>query len=63
MSSLSRCDGHRPTVFERLHPCPCLGGLFLAVKPIPTSPNYVFPSLLVVGFRIWSPVASLQTTA
>jgi len=33
------------------------------VKPISTSPNDVFPSLLVVGFRIWSRVASLRTAA
>jgi len=63
LSSLSRCDGHRPAVSGRLHPCSCSGGLFLAVKPILTSPNDVFSSLLVVGFRIWSRIASLQTTA
>jgi len=42
LSSLSRCDGRRPEVSGRLHPCPCAGGLFLAVKPIPTSSNDVF---------------------
>jgi len=62
LSSLSCCDGRRPTVSEQLHPCPCPDGLFLAVKLISTSPNDVFPSLLVVGFRIWSWIASLRTT-
>ena len=55
LSFLSRCDG--------LHPCPCSSGLFLTVKPIPTSPNDVFSSLLVVSFRIWSRAASLGTVA
>jgi len=54
LSFLSPCDRRRLTISERLHPYPYPGDLFLAVKPILTSPNDVFPSPLVVGFKIWS---------